>query len=37
VRILLHGDRSAVRQQSIDFALQQMIQLLTAQIDSTTV
>lgn len=37
VRILLHGDRAAVRQQSIDFALQQMIQLLTAQTDSTTV
>jgi nicotinamide-nucleotide amidase len=34
---LFDGDRAAVRQQSIDFALEQLISLLTAQIDSTTV
>ncbi len=36
-RLLFHGDRSAVRQQSVDFALQQMILLLTEQTHSTTV
>jgi len=36
-RLVFHGDRDAIRQQSIDFALQQMIQLLTADTDSTTV
>ncbi len=36
-RLVFHGDRSSVRQQSIDFALQQLILLLTEQTHSTTV
>lgn len=36
-RLAFHGDRDAIRSQSIDFALAQLIQLLTADTDSTTV
>ena len=36
-RLVFHGDRDAIRSQSIDFALTQLIQLLTADTDSTTV
>ncbi len=36
-KLLLHGDRSAIRLQSIQFALEQMILLLTEDPDSTTV
>lgn len=36
-QLAFHGDRDAVREQSINFALHQMIQLLTADTDSTTV
>ena len=36
-RVVFHGDRAAVRLQAIDFALQQLILLLTEQTHSTTV
>ncbi|MBU2279623.1 MAG: nicotinamide-nucleotide amidohydrolase family protein [Gammaproteobacteria bacterium] len=36
-KMVFHGDREAVRQQSIDFALQQLILLLTEETHSTTV
>lgn len=36
-RLVFHGDRAAVRQQAIDFALQQLILLLTEETHSTTV
>jgi nicotinamide-nucleotide amidase len=35
--MVFHGDRAAVRQQAIDFALQQLILLLTEETHSTTV